>query len=78
MNILFNKLCEDFDRLELMFDDIRWYYQGSMEVKRFISMSRKERNQFLNKLELRCLFMLSKIREIREKSEMLEDDTYSQ
>lgn len=74
---IFNKLCNDFDRLELMFDDIKCYCLNSMYEKSFISMSKKERNQFLNKLELRCIFMLSKIREIREKSEML-DDRYSQ
>lgn len=77
MNI-FNKLCDDFDRLELMFDDIKYYYLGSIHGIRFIDMTVKERNQFLNKLEFRCIFILSKIREIREKSEMLEDDTYSQ
>lgn len=77
MNIL-DKLRDDFDRLELMFEDIKWYFLGSIHEIRFIDMTAKERNQFLNKLELRCIFMLSKIREIREKSEMLEDNTHSQ
>ena len=77
MNIL-DKLHDDFNRLELMFDDIKYYYLGSIQAIRFIDMTAKERNQFLNKLELRCIFILSKIREIREKSEMLEDNTHSQ
>lgn len=77
MNV-FDKLYDDFNRLEILFDDIKYYCLGSMRAKSFISMSRKERNQFLNKLELRCIFILSKIREIRETSDMFEDNIYSQ
>ena len=77
MNIL-DKIRNDFDRLEIMFDDVKYYYLGSIHAIRFIDMTAKERNLFLSKLELRCMFMLGKIREIREEAMMLEDDIHSQ